>query len=162
MTCPNCGAPRRLKADQVCFTCDYCSSIDVPDINADGIRVFDEPAELTCPVCTTGLMHAVAAGQRMLYCNVCHGMLISMGVFPVVIEDLKSQRASTAYNARPFDPRDLDRRLSCPKCGRQMDTHLYGGGGNVVIDDCENCGLNWLDYGELERIVRAPDREYVS
>jgi Zn-finger nucleic acid-binding protein len=43
-----------------------------------------------------------------------------------------------------------------------MDTHLYGGGGNVIIDDCENCDLNWLDYGELDRIVRAPDREYVS
>jgi len=152
----------RLKADQVCFSCDYCGSIDVPDINADGVRVFDEPAELACPVCSTALMQAAAAGQRMLYCNVCHGMLISMGVFPVVIEDLKSQRASTAYNARPVDLRDLDRRLPCPKCGRQMDTHLYGGGGNVVIDDCENCGLNWLDYGELDRIVRAPDREYVS
>jgi Zn-finger nucleic acid-binding protein len=151
----------RLKADQECFTCD-CGSINVPDINADGVRVFDQLAELACPVCSTALTHAAAAGQRMLYCNVCHGMLISMGVFPVVIEDLKSQRASTAYNARPFDPRDLDRRLPCPKCGRQMDTHLYGGGGNVVIDDCENCGLNWLDYGELDRIVRAPDREYVS
>jgi Zn-finger nucleic acid-binding protein len=43
-----------------------------------------------------------------------------------------------------------------------MDTHLYGGGGNVVIDDCERCGLNWLDHGELDRIVRAPDREYAS
>jgi Zn-finger nucleic acid-binding protein len=43
-----------------------------------------------------------------------------------------------------------------------MDTHLYGGGGNVILDDCENCGLNWLDYGELDRIVRAPDREYAG
>ena len=28
------------------------------------------------------------------------------------------------------------------------------------MDDCEKCSLNWLDYGELERIVRAPDRQY--
>jgi Zn-finger nucleic acid-binding protein len=25
-----------------------------------------------------------------------------------------------------------------------------------VIDDCSYCGLNWLDYGELKRITRAP------
>jgi Zn-finger nucleic acid-binding protein len=43
-----------------------------------------------------------------------------------------------------------------------METHPYGGGGNVIIEDCERCELNWLDHGELERIVQAPDREYAS
>jgi Zn-finger nucleic acid-binding protein len=42
-----------------------------------------------------------------------------------------------------------------------MDTHPYGGPGNVIIDTCENCSLNWLDYGELQHIVRAPDERYV-
>jgi Zn-finger nucleic acid-binding protein len=37
-----------------------------------------------------------------------------------------------------------------------MDTHYYAGGGNVVIDDCSRCELNWLDAGELMSIVRAP------
>jgi len=41
-----------------------------------------------------------------------------------------------------------------------MDTHLYGGPGNVIIDTCESCALMWLDYGELERMVRAPDWQY--
>lgn len=151
----------RLKADQECFLCNYCGSVDVPDTNSDGIRVFDEPADgLTCQVCATALVQASAAGHRIAYCNQCRGMLISMAVLPAVIQDLKSRRSALAYDARPFDPRDLARRLPCPKCGRQMDTHLYGGGGNVIMDDCENCGLNWLDYGELERIVRAPDQEY--
>ena len=89
-------------------------------------------------------------------------MLISMVVFPAVVLGLKSRRESAAYVARPVDTRDLERRINCPQCGRQMDTHLYGGGGNVIIDDCENCDLNWLDYGELERIARAPDREYAT
>ena len=34
------------------------------------------------------------------------------------------------------------------------------GPGNVIIDTCESCSLNWLDYGELQRIVRAPDARY--
>ena len=39
-----------------------------------------------------------------------------------------------------------------------MDTHFYGGpAGNVVIDDCAACELNWLDKVELTRIVRAPE-----
>ena len=38
-----------------------------------------------------------------------------------------------------------------------MDTHFYNGPGNVIIDDCDQCELNWLDHGELMRIVRAPD-----
>jgi Zn-finger nucleic acid-binding protein len=37
-----------------------------------------------------------------------------------------------------------------------MDAHVYFGGGNVVIDSCEQCELNWLDHGELMRIARAP------
>ncbi len=151
----------RLKADQECFICGYCGSVEVPEANAEGIRVFDQPSALSCPVCAIALVEASAAGLRMLYCNHCHGMLIPMDIFPGVIQDLKSRRENAAYGARAFDPRDLERRLPCPQCGRRMDTHLYGGGGNVIIDGCENCGLNWLDHGELDRIVRAPDREYV-
>jgi Zn-finger nucleic acid-binding protein len=36
-----------------------------------------------------------------------------------------------------------------------METHPYHGGGAVMIDDCDRCGLVWLDRGEIARIVRA-------
>jgi Zn-finger nucleic acid-binding protein len=42
-----------------------------------------------------------------------------------------------------------------------MDTHPYLGPGHIVIDSCSECGLNWLDSGELMRIVRAPDRDHI-
>ena len=152
----------RLKADQECFQCDYCGTVEVPAVNAEGIRVFDEPAKVQCPVCEIPMVEASAAGSRIVYCNHCHGILVSMEAFPGVVQDLKAHREGVAFTARPFDPRDLDRRLPCPRCGRRMDTHLYGGGGNVIIDACESCQLNWLDHGELDRIVRAPDREYAG
>jgi len=38
-----------------------------------------------------------------------------------------------------------------------MLAHVYGGPGNIVIDTCERCQLNWLDPGELRRIALAPD-----
>ena len=152
----------RLKVGAESFTCDYCASVHVPEANEEGIRIFDEVSKLLCPVCSLALVDATAAGSRLLYCKHCHGMLISMDVFPAVIQDLKSKRENSAYVAQPIDPRDLDRRIRCPQCGLEMDTHVYGGGGNVVMDDCESCALNWLDHGELDRIVRAPDREYIS
>jgi Zn-finger nucleic acid-binding protein len=41
-----------------------------------------------------------------------------------------------------------------------MDTHPYGGPENVIIDDCERCEVNLLDYGELQRIVHASKHHY--
>jgi Zn-finger nucleic acid-binding protein len=38
-----------------------------------------------------------------------------------------------------------------------MEAHFYAGPGNVVIDSCDQCSLNWLDHGELMHIVHAPD-----
>ena len=83
-----------------------------------------------------------------------------MEVFLGIIKDLRSRRETSVDAARQPDWHDLDRRINCPQCHQTMDTHPYGGGGNVIIDDCENCSLNWLDYGELDKIVRAPDHDY--
>jgi Zn-finger nucleic acid-binding protein len=41
-----------------------------------------------------------------------------------------------------------------------MATHFYEDPGNIIIDDCSRCSLNWLDYGDLMRIIRAPDHTY--
>jgi Transcription factor zinc-finger len=77
-------------------------------------------------------------------------MLIGMDLFVGLIQDLRASR----------DRKDLQRRINCPQYGKVMDTHPYGGPGNVIIDDCDRCEVNWLDYGELQRIVRAPERHY--
>ena len=33
-----------------------------------------------------------------------------------------------------------------------MISHIYGGPGNVVIETCERCLVNWLDAGEADRV----------
>ena len=160
MNCPNCGAPMRLKDNAEYLSCDYCGGVQFPDANPDGVRVLGEQAAEACPVCIVALGHAVLSGQRILYCGQCRGMLIAMDSFMAVIEDLRSRREASADAARQPEWRDLNRRIRCPKCSQEMDTHPYCGPGNIIIDDCENCSVNWLDYGELDRIVRAPDRRY--
>jgi hypothetical protein len=87
-------------------------------------------------------------------------MLVEMDVFVDLIEWLRSHRSGPAAAATAADLRDLSRKIACPQCHRPMDTHFYAGPGNIVIDDCSRCKLNWLDYGEIGRIVSAPDRTY--
>ncbi len=162
MNCPNCGAAMRLKEDAEFLTCDYCGNIQFPELNSDGVRVLSEPAGVSCPVCALLLVHAAIAGHRMRYCERCRGMLIGMDVFVEIIQDLRARREGTVDASHPPQWKDSSRGgYVCPQCHQDMDTHLYGGPGNVFIDSCENCSVNWLDYSELERVVRAPDPQYV-
>lgn len=146
----------RLKDDADYLICDYCETPHFPDPNSDGVRVLI-PSEFACSLCSVTLMHASVARERIYYCERCRGMLIAMGIFPEIVEDLRSRREVSIDAAHAPDWRDLDRRMQCPKCKQTMDTHPYGGPGNIIIDTCEPCAQNWLDYGELDRVVRAPD-----
>jgi Zn-finger nucleic acid-binding protein len=150
----------RLEPDKECLLCDYCGNIHFPETNEDGVRVLEEPSTRSCPICRIPLVHAAVAGQRILYCGRCRGMLIGMNVFMTIVQDLRSRRETSAHTVRPPDWNEINRRLPCPQCNQQMDSHPYGGGGGIIIQSCENCWLNWLDYSELERVVRAKDREY--
>jgi Zn-finger nucleic acid-binding protein len=152
----------RLEPDQECLVCDYCRTVHFPEVNAEGVRVLAEPSELHCPLCTTPLVHAALARQRMLYCSQCRGMLIEMNTFVTIVHNLRARHEVSSEAAQQPDWMEMERRIKCPKCGQEMETHPYGGGGNVIIEDCEHCELNWLDYGELDRIVQAPDCEYAS
>jgi Zn-finger nucleic acid-binding protein len=76
--------------------------------------------------------------------------------------DLQARRTSAVapieVPAEP-NPEELRRKLACPACSRTMSTYRYLGPGNIVIDTCETCDLIWLDYRELEKVVRAPGRD---
>ncbi len=159
MNCPSCGAPLRLEGDQEGLCCDYCKSIYYPEKNDEGVRVLGEAAEEACPVCAIPLMQAIVAHERIRYCTRCRGMLIPMEKFIPLVDELKSGMPACVV-PHATDRRELDRHLDCPQCHQRMDTHYYGGPGNVVIDDCSRCFLNWLDHGELARIAQAPDRRY--
>lgn len=157
MNCPSCGAPMHLEADKEFLRCNFCKNIFFPEKNDDGVRVLPKLSELACPVCEVPLVHAALEGWRMLYCSKCRGMLVSMDVFVELILDLHSHSDGSGAIPPPPDPKELLRHTNCPKCHQQMNTHYYAGPGNVIIDDCETCHLNWLDYGELRRIVKARD-----
>lgn len=156
MNCPSCGAPMRLKPDADSYTCDYCRSGYFPENDDDGVRVLDEASGELCPICNLALVHAAIGGVRIRYCIHCHGMLIPMPVFEPLIDELRSVGTGTVEQPKG-ETGDLRRKIACPQCHAGMAAHFYAGPGNVVIDSCEICELNWLDRGQLTHIVRAPD-----
>jgi hypothetical protein len=84
-------------------------------------------------------------------------LLLSINQFLPLVEFLRALRRLTESDIQPRDNSDADRGFECPKCGRTMTGHPYGGPGNVNIDNCEACSVIWLDHDELQRIVMAPD-----
>jgi len=155
MQCGNCGAPARLDHERGLIVCDYCGTEAVPPAGEDGVQVLDV-AGLSCPACHSVLSEGRLSGFNLLYCESCRGMLVGMDTFMPLVETLRGYRTgSSAVLSRRDD--DAVKPRNCPRCNGPMDHHPYGGGGNVFIDTCEPCAANWLDKGELQRIVAAPD-----
>lgn len=146
----------RLDHQKEAMICDHCHNIEFPAPDRDGIRVFKNSVPERCPICAVPLLTAAAGGQPAFSCPRCRGLLVESERFLVLITELRAQRETPPEAPRPAEPRDLDRRIRCPRCHEFMDTHPYGGPGNIVIDNCPACELNWLDHGELRRIVAAP------
>ena len=157
MNCGNCGAPGRLDRERGLFVCDYCHSEFMPPIGDDGVQVLDH-TRLKCPGCQSLLAEGRIEAHPLLYCTQCRGMLVEMGRFVPLIETLRSycDRPSAFLSPRGAEDAALPR--ICPHCSGPMEHHPYGGPGNIWLDTCERCAVNWLDKGELQKIASAPDR----
>jgi Zn-finger nucleic acid-binding protein len=144
-----------MRASGLGFQCEYCHTVVVPEMGADGVRVLGEIAGQSCPVCAAGMAHGLLAGMAIEYCAKCHGLLVAMDAFAALIDALRAEDAGTIL-APPGVMADLERRINCPHCHRAMEAHFYAGPGHVVMDSCENCQVNWMDAGEMQRIARTP------
>jgi Zn-finger nucleic acid-binding protein len=156
MTCANCGASTRLDRDRGVFICEYCGGEYIPPAGEDGVQVL-VATELRCAACEGTLSEGQIESHALLYCELCRGVLISMEWFIPLIELLRSYRDRPAMAFPPRAAENGRRPRICPHCSQPMENHPYMGPGNVVIDTCESCSVNWLDRGELQRIVAAPD-----
>jgi Zn-finger nucleic acid-binding protein len=141
--------------------CEYCTYQYMPKPNSDGVVVLEEPTFLGCPVCQVQLVTAALNGNQIWSCTRCRGMLLPMSLFADTIYYERRRRSRQPVKVPAVDvQKELQRKLLCPQCANPMHTHPYAGPGNVVIDNCPRCRLNWLDYKELHRIVTAPERVF--
>ena len=162
MNCKNCGAPLVLVWEKEFFCCEYCNTLYFPESNKDYVRPLELPSELNCPICQLPLIQALLDQTRVLHCSRCKGILVdTFSFFPTIIF-IRGKFDGPEITPRPLSDMDLQRELKCPRCHQKMDTHPYAGPGNIVIDTCNDCALNWLDYGEFYRIVNAYGRDNKS
>ena len=78
--------------------------------------------------------------------------------FRILISNLRAGAAEPPVIPEPIDPKELLRQVRCPHCRQVMETHVYGGPGNVIVDNCPRCTVIWMDHGELKKIRDAPGR----
>jgi Zn-finger nucleic acid-binding protein len=159
MNCINCGAPMQLHLEKQHFYCEYCTSRYFPDENEDGLRILDENSDISCPVCKIELIYGFIGNTQLYFCKSCRGMLVDQDAFLEVINYVREKSSQPPIKPPPVDFSELDRDLNCPTCNRHMSTHLYGGPGNLVVDNCSHCLHLWLDNNEFTRIIRSPGRE---
>jgi Zn-finger nucleic acid-binding protein len=155
--CRNCGAPQRIIRDKGLFVCDHCGSQQEGPAIPEELEFLGETSQ-ACPICSTPLWKSRLHSQPLLCCPTCGGLLIAMNLFVTIIDAVRAYDVSTIRSSAPSRQKPGERTLDCPSCGQPFVSHHYGGPGNVVIDTCSRCLVNWLDQGELRRIALAPDR----
>ena len=156
VNCSNCGAPMKFVDGRDYFVCPFCTTFHFSKPDQDGVRVFESHSRAKCPRCQTALAAATVEGKSVLHCETCKGLLATNGAFGHIVRVRRERYGRSTVSPVPIDPKELDRRISCPACQRPMDTHPYYGPGPVVVDTCPECELIWLDHGELATIERAP------
>jgi len=152
--CANCGAPLQTERGSGVLACGHCGSSE----QLAGIAALIEPlgaSNQMCPACQAPLASGRLDGHPLLFCQRCEGLLVEMENFVSVINAARAREQQSGL-IPPRRQTPGDRTITCPSCQRPMLSHFYGGPGNLVIDTCERCHLNWLDPGELRRIARAP------
>ena len=152
--CANCGAPMQADRNTGVEVCGHCGSSE----QLSGIAALIEAAGVSdrkCPTCQAALTSGTLDGRPLLFCQRCEGLLVAMENFVAVIDAARAREEQSGMLPRRRQSPG-DRTINCPSCQRPMLSHFYGGPGNLVIDTCERCHLNWLDHGELHRIARAP------
>jgi Zn-finger nucleic acid-binding protein len=161
MNCVNCGAAMELYESRGYFFCAHCGSIHFPQPPDDeGLRVVGQEQDPPmCPVCAAPLSAATLDGTPVHVCQKCRGILLARGAFAHVVESRRAWASSPPAPPRPLEPRELERKVLCPRCGTRMATHPYLGPGAIVMDTCESCDNVWLDANELKRIVDAPGKD---
>ena len=122
----------------------------------DGVVFDGTQSEAACLKCDGVLDVGHLHGFKVAACRHCHGILVESRLFAGLISVSRSNYEGESTTPEPRNPELLKERSQCIVCAAEMDTHFYAGPGNVVIDNCHQCGLVWLDATEWEGIVKAP------
>jgi Zn-finger nucleic acid-binding protein len=121
--------------------------------------VADEaPADPHCPVCKVDLQPAFYEAAMIWSCPDCSGTSMTPDELLAITnnesaprtEDERLAAIDRASEKLPL----LDHiraQVACPWCSEPMGRAVFDGNSGIGIDQCVDCGVLWLDPGELER-----------
>ena len=114
---------------------------------------------MKCPIDNTKLNDIDFRGIKLGECAKCRGKWFGRDELKKLIERTDPDLVWINFDA--FEDEDkfatTSEGLTCPNCGRQMDSMTYKNS-KVVIDLCRDCRGVWLDRNEFEKIVRFLER----
>ena len=121
----------RLTSGNASLRCDYCKNVVVAKADDTGVQFLDEAQKLTCPTCAAALWGAILAEIQISACKQCHGLLVSMADFELLLEHMRALHAEG--DLRPTAPRIAERAgVSLRTVWQQftdMETLRRGGAG---------------------------------
>jgi len=114
---------------------------------------------MKCPNCQGQLSAITYEGLQIETCPSCGGEWLDSDELGKIVR-LRQQRFSeqeqqAIAQAEPVSGiklADVDRDLTCPKCGGTTDAINYAVDTGIIIDRCTACRGFWLDGAELENV----------
>lgn len=162
MNCENCSTVMLFEEEGAYYHCPTCGELQFFDPIEDEPHPEEESKlidrELECPVCEEQLTPAALQLLQVHHCEGCRGILLRHQDFGILAHELRRKATGPPTIPKPLDPSELEREIACPVCFHLLNTHPYYGPGSIVIDSCGNCGVVWLDGGELETVINAPGK----
>ena len=112
---------------------------------------------MECPRCGQELMPVRVSTVSVEFCPHCEGTWYDLEELETVLAlpdlRLSQLRPALAPNRKPaVANKQLERPVSCPRCGRTLIREHYGMGCQVEVDRCPAHGI-WLDDGELGELL---------
>ena len=116
----------------------------------------DSKNVLTCPACGEKMekIFVERANCNIDVCtNGCGGIFFDNREFKKFDEQAESvNELKKALEGKTFKHVDETFKRICPACGMKMVKNSTSIKGDIIIDDCYNCGGKFLDYKELDKI----------
>lgn len=114
---------------------------------------------MNCPNCQGELTAVTYEGIQVETCPGCEGEWLDADELGKIVRireakfnEAECRALAAATPVKGVKLKDVDRDLTCPKCGGTTDPVHYGGDSGIIIDRCTVCNGLWLDGSELEKI----------
>jgi Zn-finger nucleic acid-binding protein len=108
-----------------------------------------ESRTLSCPRDASALTEHRVQGIPVDRCDTCQGIwldLDELDALEATEADADERRATVQFSQRPSE-------LSCPVCGRPMQTFNYRAH-SLELETCDEHGY-WLDHGEDRQVLQV-------